>query len=221
LKTYLPEIDAKSLRSAVLSNDWSDIEALLSHQNYERLGLERALAIAMDLYQCHAKLEGLTVLDVGCNNGVIGKVLYALGCLVVGIDNSDVDSQSLYKPLKPSKEFELEFYKKDLKDFLSEDQRMWDAVLLLSVTHHWETGYAMSGNRRYTDKDITDICAKLCSKTNHTIYYEGPSNEPGFPEGYGISFLRKYFLQLRGVRFLQDTVGPNGYLRELWALDTR
>lgn len=220
MKTYLPELTVSDLMQALASQDWSSVEGKLSTQQYERLGLDRALAIASDLFALHQSLQGLRVLDVGCNNGLMVKTLSALGCSVVGIDNGDVDNQGIYSNLQSQTQFAgIEFYTEDLESFLAADNRFWDCVLLLSVTHHWETGYAMSGERRYTDDAIRRLLTALYRKTRLSIYYECPSNEPGFESGFGVNFLFRYCGELPKLRTLGRTIGPNGYLRELWALD--
>lgn len=220
MKTYLPEISVSDLVPALESQDWTTIEEKLSCQDYERLGFDRALAIASDLLACHQSLRGLRILDVGCNNGLVSKVLSGLGCTVVGIDNGDVDSQGLYSDLQSQARFaEFEFHGKDLAEFLDADDGYWDCILLLSVTHHWETGYAMSGKRRYSDENIRHLLTTLFRKTKRSIYYECPCNEPGFEAGFGINFLLRYCNELPKLRPLGYTIGPNGYLREFWALD--
>lgn len=220
MRTYLPNIDIADIVHAFASQDWSVVERKISAQQYERLGFDRALAIASDLLMRHQSLKGLRILDVGCNNGLVAKVLSALGCVVVGIDNGDVDSQGLYSDLKSQSQFSgFEFHNNDLADFLDADKRYWDSIILLSVTHHWETGYAMSGNRRYSDEKIRNLLNKLFQRTRLSIYYECPSGEPGFASGFGFDFLLRYCNELPKTRFLGNTIGPNGYLREFWALD--
>lgn len=221
MKSYLPTLTVSDLVHATSSNDWSSVEQKLRAQQYERLGLDRALTIASDLIAQHQCLQGLRVLDVGCNNGLVAKALTALGCSVVGIDNGDVNSQGLYRDLEYQSQFEgFEYHRKDLADFLDEDARCWDSVLLLSVTHHWETGYAMSGKRRYSDDDIRSLLLTLFSRTRSSIYYECPINEPGFEPGFGTEFILRYSDEMPRMRALGRTIGPNGYLRELWALET-
>lgn len=220
MKTYLPELSISDLVHSLTSQDWTAVEEKLSGQQYERLGLDRALAIASDLLARHQSLRGLRILDVGCNNGLVAKVLSALGCSVVGIDNGVVDSQGLYSDLQSQTRFlGFEFHTNDLAEFLGVDDRYWDCILLLSVTHHWETGYAMSGKRCYSDDDIRRLLATLFRRTRLSIYYECPCNEPGFDAGFGVDFLLRYCSELPKMRSLGHTIGPNGYLREFWALD--
>ncbi len=220
MKTYLPEINVSDFVHALESHDWTTIQRKLSYQDYERLGFDRALAIASDLLACHQSLRGLRILDVGCNNGLVTKVLSGLSCTVVGIDNGDVDSQGLYSDLQSQTQFAgFEFHNKDLAEFLDTDDGYWDCILLLSVTHHWETGYAMSGKRHYSDEDIRNLLTALFRKTKRSIYYECPCSEPGFETGFGINFLLRYCNELPKLRSLGYTIGPNGYLREFWALD--
>lgn len=220
MKTYLPELGIGDLVYALESRDWSAVQSQLDLQEYERVGVDRALAIATDLYARHGKLQGLRILDVGCNNGVVSKVLAALGCTVVGIDNGDVDSQGLYSDLERQTRYAgFEFHRQDLSDFLAADPRYWDCIVVLSVMHHWETGYAMSGERRYSDDDIRHLLATMFSRTRSTIYYECPCKEPGFEAGFGVRFLHRFCSDLPKMRSLGHTIGPNGFPREFWALD--
>ena len=80
ITTYLPELGISDLVHALESRDWSAVQEQLGQQQYERMGLDRALAIASDLFAHHDTLKGLRILDVGCNNGLVSKVLSALGC---------------------------------------------------------------------------------------------------------------------------------------------
>ncbi|WP_292979562.1 hypothetical protein [Nitrosomonas sp.] len=220
MKTYLPEIDVSDFVHALASHDWAAVEEKLRNQDYERLGLDRALTIASDLLSRHGSLRGLRILDVGTNNGLIAKVLIALGCHVVGIDNGDVDGQGIYSDLPNQAHLSgFEFHAKDLADFIVENDRHWDCILLLSVMHHWETGYAMSGDPRYSCADIRKLLSMLFRRTKLSIYYECPSNEPGFKSGFGVDFLFRYCNELPKMRVIGRTIGPNGYLREFWALD--
>lgn len=220
MATYLPELGISDLVHAFESHDWSVIEQRLGEQQFERIGLDRALRIASDLASRYGSLRGLRVLDVGCNNGLMAKTLAALGCTVVGIDNGDVDNQGLYSDLQSQMQRTgFEFHRQDLSDFLASDDRYWDCMLLLSVTHHWESGYAMSGERRYSDDDIRKLLATLFQRTRLSIYYECPAKEPGFAAGFGVNFLLRYCSELPKMRAMGHTIGPNGYPREFWALD--
>lgn len=220
MKAYLPELQISDLMTGLYTGNWSEVDHALAKQEYERLGLERALAIVSDLFIRFGSLQGLHILDVGCNNGLFAKTLAALGCCVVGIDNGDINDQGLYGYLQTeSVSRGFEFHQIDLQDFLRSDDRFWDCVLLLSVTHHWETGYAMSGKRRYVDEDIRRIFNTLLQRTKHSIYYECPFNEPGFAPNAGIAFLLRHLADLPRMKLLGQTIGPNGYLRELWNLE--
>lgn len=220
MATYLPDLSISDLVHALESHDWSVLERHLGEQQFERLGLDRALRIASDLFAQHGSLSGLRILDVGCNNGLVSKMLSALGCSVVGIDNGDVDGQGLYSGLyDQTQNADFEFHRTDLSDFLNADNRYWDCILLLSVTHHWESGYAMSGERRYSDDDIRRLLRTLFCRTRSRIYYECPSREPGFDAGFGVNFIFRYCSDFPKMRTLGHTIGPNGYPREFWALD--
>jgi SAM-dependent methyltransferase len=220
VKTYLPEINIDDLINAIWTNNWSNVEEKIFPQKYERVGIDRALSIVIDLIDSHQNLPNLKILDVGCNNGLIANVLAALKCDVTGIDNGAVDSQEIYKNLKHQYQSgAIKFQNVDLLDLLKSHENYWDCIFLLSVTHHWETGYAMSGKRKYSDNDIHTIFVELFRRTRLTIYYECPLNEPGFEAGSGVDFLHRFCIEPPKLRFLGNTIGPNGYLRQLWAID--
>src|SRR3546814_19027433 len=58
VKTYLPDIDISDLVHALASHDWTVVEEKIHSQQYERLGLDRAFAIASDLLMRHQSLTG-------------------------------------------------------------------------------------------------------------------------------------------------------------------
>jgi SAM-dependent methyltransferase len=216
MKTYLPELPLSALFTGLHSDNWNEVDECLNGQNYERLGLERALMIATDMLDRFGSLKGIRVLDVGCNNGLFSKTLSVLGCDVVGIDNMAIDGQGLYHQIAAKKpDTGFTYHNADLLDFLREYQTKWDCVLLLSVAHHWETGYAMSGNRMYSDADISHILQTLRDRTRYAIFYECPMNEPSFSMAAGLDFLARHMDYLPPIESLGKTIGPNGYPREL------
>lgn len=221
MKTYLPELPLSALFAGLYSDNWNEIDKCLKEQNYERLGLERALMIASDILDRFGSLKGIHVLDVGCNNGLFANTLSVLGCDVVGIDNVIIDGQGLYHQISTDKsDAGFTFHNADLLSFLREYQTSWDCVLLLSVAHHWETGYAMSGNRMYSDAEINFIMQSLRDRTRYAIFYECPINEPGFGMAAGLDFLVRHLDYLPPIESLGKTIGPNGYTRELLKIRT-
>lgn len=216
MKTYLPDLSLSALLAGLCSDNWNEIDECLNGQDYERLGLERALMIATDMLDRFGSLKGIRVLDIGCNNGLFSKTLSLLGCNVTGIDNGAIDGQGLYDQIATEKSSAgFTYHQADLLDFLREYQTYWDCILLLSAAHHWETGYAMSGDRIYSDADINFILQTLHDRTRYAIFYECPMNEPGFGIAAGLDFLARHLVSLPLIESLGNTIGPNGYSREL------
>lgn len=218
--TYLPRLSVDALSRGIFLDDWGGIETELGDQCYERMGLERSLLLALDIWEECGSLNGVRVLDVGCNNGLFAQTLAMLGCHVIGIDSGVIDHQGLYHQAIIAEDCSGEpllfrFQQIDLLEYLRAEKDIWDYVLLLSVAHHWETGYAMSGKRVYSNDDVQFIMDSLCERTRRAIYYECPSSEPGFDVGAGVQFLDRYLRCSHSTTPLGKSIGPNGYLRDL------
>ena len=207
---YLPEISQKALRDYLLNPD-SDFLANIEKQDYERLGIDRALLLASDILIRYGRADGFSILDVGCNSGLIGRILETLGNKIDAIDNAAVDIQGSYERLS-------DVVKADLFDYLETNNFRWDFVLLLSVVHHWESGYAMSGSAMYSESVIHEIFATLKKRTSCGIYLELPLEEPGFTADFSDGFVKKYCRDFQ-ISEINRTVGTNGFLRRLFYLD--
>ena len=207
--TYLPEIDASELRRNLLAPG-PEFLAGLDALHYERLGLDRALLIAADIALRTGRCNDFSILDVGCNNGLIGRSLGVLGNRVRGIDNGVIDGQKRYEPL-------CDVEKCDLCDYLDGTSEKWDFCLLLSVAHHWETGYAGNGNPIYSDEKIHQIFERLHERVGFGIYLEMPLQEPGFEPAYTDNFMKKYCSRFDIIE-INRTIATNGFLRRLYFL---
>lgn len=207
---YLPEISEETLLQHLLNPD-STFLAGIEKQDYERLGLDRALLIAADILLRQGRIDGFSMLDVGCNSGLIGRALGTLGNFIIGIDNAAVDAQGCYDMLSGVQ-------KADLFDYLTTNDTCWDFVLLLSVAHHWESGYAMNGKSIYSEAQIYEIFDTLKQRTNCGIYMELPLNEPGFIPDFSDKFVKKYCRNFQCFE-INRTVGTNGFQRRLFYLD--
>ncbi len=208
--TYLPEIDDHELRRKLLAPD-SEFLASLEQADYERLGLDRALLIAADIALRTGRCEEYSILDAGANNGLIGRSLAVLGNQVQCIDSGVIDHQQFYEKL-------CRVEKYDVYDYLTGASGSWDFVLLLSVAHHWETGYAGSGEPIYTEAQIREIFDRLHRQVRIGVYVEMPLREPGFETGYTDGFMKKYCAGFN-VTEINRTIGTNGFLRRLYYLD--
>ncbi|MBE6356569.1 MAG: class I SAM-dependent methyltransferase [Lentisphaerae bacterium] len=206
---YLPTVSDEQLKTRLLDPDPEFLKQIFTNE-YERVGIDRALMIAADLLVRTGKCRDYSLLDVGCNTGLIGRAIGALGNTVAGIDNYAVNSQQLYADL-------INVEKRDLLEYMQNTGTVWDVVLLLSVAHHWETGYAMSGNAMYTKEQINWIFDQLKERTSIGVYMEMPLNEPGFDPEFTDRFIQEYCGGFE-VQEINRTVGTNGFLRRMFFL---
>lgn len=219
-RTYLPNIDHNRLWEIIHSRQWNQLEQEVRGQRYERLGLDRLLTIAMDMRLTFGTWSGFDILDVGCNNGLFCVGLAALGNRVVGLDSGVIAVQRLYQPLDLDRHgnppvSSVSLRREDIRQFLAAQNRQWDIVLLLSIAHHWEQGYALSGEAAFEPDEIRRVMERLVDSCRLAMYYECPLQEPGFALGYGRSFLERYVKSPLRVSEITLTVGPNGYIRQL------
>jgi len=228
LYSYLPHIDATKLWQIIGAKSWRDLVAYIESidkSTYERLGFDRLLTIVLDCIKRFGFCEGLKILDVGCNTGLFSISMAALGNKVTGLDNFVIDVQELYDqirfPFINKISARLNLVKQDILEFCDVDTNVWDIILLLSVAHHWESGYAKSQTNKYTEAQISKVFNKLFTSFRKAIYYECPLEEPGFPFGYGYHMLQKYVNNFASYKLyeIEITIGPNGYLRQLLRIE--
>ncbi len=208
--TYLPEIGDDELKAKLLSPD-SGFLVGLGADNHERTGLDRALLIAADIALRTGKCDGFSILDAGCNNGLIGRALAVLGNTAHGIDSGVIEGQQRYDALSNVE-------KADIYDYLMESTGQWDFILLLSVAHHWEAGYAGNGRPIYREEQIHRVFERMRERARVGIYMEMPLEEPGFDITYTDGFMKKYCSGFNIIE-INRTVATNGFQRRLYYLD--
>lgn len=222
-RTYLPPLDFAALSDALRARAWDRLPALVEGlDNYDRLGLDRLLIIAADLQERMGRMDGLDVLDVGCNNGLFSVGLAALGNRVTGIDNLAVDGQARYEALRLPAQGAgtARLLTMDVGGLLaSEPAAQWDVTLLLSVTHQWEFGYAHDRSTAISPERIRELMNELVTRTRACLYYECPVEEPGFAPGYGWEFIERFVQAPVRMNDLGLTVGSSGYPRQLFRID--
>lgn len=225
---YLPEVDTKRLINALRLLDINEVTQMLNEVKYERLGLDRAFSIIIDISKRYGNKTNYKVLDVGCNNGVISLVFALFDYYVTGIDNGIINSQNLYNSLKFIEYNEgfknkMNFLDVSVEELIEKQgNEQWDFVFLLSVAHQWEFGYAQNVNTKYSETKIKSIMTKILCNTKYAIYYECPFDEPGFEYGYGKDFLQRYIdkkLVDYHIELIAYTTGPNGYQRQLLRIE--
>lgn len=221
--SYLPNTDSKELYQIFIQRDWEHLNQILENSGYERLGFDRLFIILSDLQQRFGNTK-MKILDVGCNNGLFSFGLAALGHRVTGIDNGIIDTQKRYDKLQfmdvVNTHLELNFFDAKIEDYLDTTEEKWDCILLLSILHQLEGGYAFDETSKYTPEKVTELVNKLFSRGSKVIYYECPYDEPGFELLAGLHFLDRHLINRErfSIEEIAKTVGPNGVIRQLYAI---
>ena len=198
---------------------------------YERVGVDRALAIAIDLALLPSA-PGSRILDVGCSVGTISRVLAALGYQVLGIDSEVVSSaQPWQDPVHIARSRMdqtapgCQFLQADIRDYLRTSDCRFDVVLLLSVLHHWLEGYGYAGAGRFTRQDMRQTLTSLCARVDRCLYVETPIEDEAeeIPADADGEFLFPgWFVRhggAVGVAHVASTVATNGKPRRLYRID--
>jgi SAM-dependent methyltransferase len=198
---------------------------------YERLGVDRAVAIAVDLASLGVA-PGAPLLDVGCSIGTISALLSATGYDVTGIDSDVVaavqhwQSKDRIAQERSARQREgCRFYKRDLREHLSLSSERYEAVVLLSVLHHWLAGYGYTGETRFERDEIRHTLRQLCARVDRCIYLEVPisdEREESPPDPSGEFIFPAWFLR-EGLatrsQLIASTVASNGKPRRLYRVE--
>jgi SAM-dependent methyltransferase len=220
MKTYLPIISDRCINE-LLAGLNSSTEAELAKQHYERLGIDRAFMILCDISARYGTPSGWRIVDLGCNTGTISALIAAKGNTVIGVDNFIINVQNIYdnvfqKTFEQRSE-ELTFVNRDVNAFLEEVQYGYDFILLLSVAHHWETGYDRKTPPLYSNQEMHDIFTRIKLICRKAVYLELPDGESYWPRGYAENFIARFF-QGWTHDIVGFTVGPVGTIRWLYCV---
>lgn len=234
--TYLPvALDLRVLTEASKGN----VEPLRDELgrrlpgSYERVGIDRALAMMVDMALIGIP-RGARILDVGCSVGTISLALAAGGFSLVGIDSDVVarvqdwqDAAILVeaRAIWNSIDIACEFHTQDLREHLADGNQRYDVALLLSILHHWLSGYGYSGTEQFDREAIRDTLERLCASVERCLYLEVPIEDeavemPSDPEGE--FFFPAWFLTqglASSVTLVASTIATNGKPRRLWRVD--
>src|SRR5262249_3197739 len=138
--------------------------------SYERVGVDRALAIALDLALTRAP-RNARILDVGCSTGTISVLLSRIGYQGTGIASDVVagvqewqDSKLLTEARARHSSDTCRLLQVDVRQHLAETQERYDVALLLSVIHHWLPGYGYTGAARFERSEIRKFLRCLCGR---------------------------------------------------------
>jgi SAM-dependent methyltransferase len=204
------------------------ISELSGDTKYERVGVDRAMAIAIDL-AVRGSRRGATILDVGCSVGTIGRLLAEIGYQVTGIDSDVVagvqewqDEEIIESARSGEDRPNFSFIRADVRDFLESNDGDFDVVLLLSVIHHWLSGYGYTGTSRFDRKEVEDTLLSLCARTRDCIYLEVPIEDEAVempPDPLGEFVFPRWFLdsgQATDVALIASSIATNGKPRRLY-----
>jgi len=152
-----------------------------SDRKCSRSGItEEIVKSVVDKYQIK------TVLDLGCCHG---ETLYALRNMInlgVGVESNE-DRLKLISLLFSKLKFE--FSSDDIHDFLKNDDRKFDMILVLAVFHHF-----MYFNSK---EKFIELLELITSKTKFLMYELPEPNEPQYAWMYkdfdAHSFIQSYF----------------------------
>lgn len=230
--TYLPHgFSAQALRRFGLGDPQPVLAELSGDTSYERVGVDRAMAIAVDM-AVRGSRRGASVLDVGCSLGTIGLLLSEIGYSVTGIDSDVVagvqdwqDEATLSSAREGLGSENFRFIRTDLRQFLENHDDSYDVVLLLSVLHHWLSGYGYTGTAKFDRNEVEQTLIDLCSRVRDCIYLEVPIEDetvemPPDPEGEFV--FPRWFLDSRqavDVSLISSTIATNGKPRRLYRVD--
>jgi SAM-dependent methyltransferase len=230
--TYLPHGFTEHAIERFGAGDPKPILAELPEdRSYERVGIDRAMAIAIDLAVVGMRRDA-TILDVGCSLGTIGILLSSIGYRVTGIDSDVVasvqgwqDESHISSARETGASARFKFVKADFRDFLASNDGEYDVALLLSVVHHWLEGYGYSGAAKFERGSFRETLMELCSRVRSHIYFETPIDDERTempPDPHGEFVFPRWFLDARqatGVTLIASTIATNGKPRRLYRID--
>jgi len=228
--TYLPHgFSDQALRRFGMGDPDPVLSELSRDRGYERVGIDRAMAIAIDLAILGVH-KGATILDVGTSVGTIGLLLSSIGYTVTGIDSDVVadvqewQDENTIASARSSSGPGFDFVKTDLRDFLASNEAEYDVVLLLSVLHHWLQGYGYTGARQFSRDTARQTLLELCSRVRSHIYLEVPIEDEQTempPDPSGEFVFPRWFLDVRvasAVSVISSTVATNGKPRRIYRI---
>jgi SAM-dependent methyltransferase len=230
--TYLPfGFTAYAMERFGVGDPEPIISELSVDTSYERVGIDRALAIAIDL-AVRGQRGDARILDVGCSVGTIGRLLSEIGYQVTGIDSDVVagvqewqDEGIISTARNGSHGSNFSFVRADLRDFLDSRDEKYDVALLLSVIHHWLSGYGYTGTSQFDREEVGATLLRLCARVRDCIYLEVPIEDEAFempPDPLGEFVFPRWFLDSRqatDVTFIASTIATNGKPRRLYRVE--
>lgn len=227
--TYQPSSVSTNAVTAFGRGDYvpmlCDIRNLAPH-SYERVCVDRAIAIALDLALQETR-SNATILDVGCAEGLVSTLLATVGYQVTGVDNDVVtsvqgwydDSARRVSRIHPP-HARCQLIRADIRTHVTSPGPKYDVVLLLSVLHHFLEGYGGSGLGKMTSEEFTAFLRSICLRTRQSLYVEVPTvlEQSEMPAASRLSF-PEYFVAAglaSDIQLIASTVATNAKARRLY-----
>jgi SAM-dependent methyltransferase len=231
--TYLPHSFSAAALERFGRGDTKALEEELEGKSgsYERVGVDRALGIAIDLALLGVRPDA-SILDIGCSVGTISVLLSRIGYRVTGIDSDIVaqvqdwqDTEALSAARTGIESANCRLIQVDLRDHLASLEGSHDIALLLSVVHHWLAGYGYSGQEQFDRAEVRETLEELCRRVRSHIYLEVPIGDEAeeMPPDPQEEFLFPDWFLTAGlatdVSLVTSTVATNGKPRRMYRID--
>lgn len=83
----------------------------------------------------HSKLDGKTILDVGCGAGILTESLYAAGAKTAGIDASEKVLNVAMERAKVN-ELTIDYFHGTIEDYLTRSEQQFDIITCMELIEH-------------------------------------------------------------------------------------
>ena len=150
----------------------------------------------------HARASKRSFLDLGCGRGEFLNLLKGYGIEGVGVELNRIECEAL-------KQSGIEVYRKDIFEFIAENEGLWSGVSLIHVIEHLDTNKTMSLYDDLYEMIEADGVLVIESINPHcpisfgSFYMDPTHRVPHTPEGVAFNMQRAGF---RDVRILYSNL---------------
>ena len=192
--------DGRELKELAAIADEPGDSSIASTARHERPCIDRAQLLRNDMRSIFGKVEGMTLLDVGCNIGFFCHYFASLGMVATGIENSQHNRHQLFSlsnsvkiAKKMNRRYGLtcEFIDEDARIWVRDREKAFDVVLLLSVLHHFFLGYPVGSYSRDPMEEAYEFLEHVARVTRRVLYLEHEAGDTALPVSELIDLLRR------------------------------
>ena len=217
---YQPMLkDGRELRELAAATDDSRDTSVVSTAQHERPCIDRAQLLRNDMHSVIGNVEGMTLLDVGCNIGFFCHYFATLGMEATGIENSQHNrhqhfslSNSVTIANRMNRRYGLscEFIDEDARVWAGKQKEAFDVVLLLSVLHHFFLGYPVGSYSRDPMEEAYEFLEHIARLTRRVLYLEYEAGDAALSVEELIDLLdrRRLFRDVRPIGKSMDFGRP-------------